>query len=339
MRFLIFVFLAVVGCGGGEVVKPSVKAYEGVGEEMFDEALVRMRRAAKKLNPLLKKLMGVGREAEFAADELVRGGIEALAAVKADWEDNLLHGEDVWETLRRLEAVYTGDSGPAQRRAEDSLKKRAVGVDVREGEAVLESVASALAELNGVGAALTPSAREKSRLWGGPFRTPEKATLDEMFRLLAQSAGLEVVWRFGAAILCTEPDKVLFTETFELDIPEYVWKELNMNLPQYGWEGPVDALLNKMRESSGVKWELAADPSLLKYGVRLMMPAGSLREQMGIVALAMGGRWVWQSGGLVLRKGGLEIDTVLRKRNRRYREQNLKLLPKLMAAWRKMRNQ
>jgi len=337
MRHWLLLFFAAAGCGGGTVIESGVPVPKERVRKETDEAFLRMERVARKLKRLLGRLRGVGREAETASDRLVRFGVEALAAVKADWEDGLLSGVDVWQTLRRLEAVYIGEVGPGQQWAEKALPRRAVGVDVKAGQASLAAVASALAELNGVGSALTPAAREKARLWGGPFRTPEHTTLREVFAQLATSAGLKVVWRFGAAVLCSQPKKTLFCECFETDIPEEVWKKLEVKIPAYGWDGPVDALLRKMREASGLDYELATGGSLAKQGLTLMMPAGSLREQMGIVALAAGGRWVFQSGGLVLERGGLEIDTELRRRNRINWQRNRLLLPKLMEAWRRIR--
>jgi len=352
MRYWLSFFVVAVGCASEPAVltpqpthaltpRPSHKLTPKptyTKKHPTDE-MMRMRKVKAHLHSLLERLKGYGRESEVASDRLVRLGVEALAAVKADWEDSLLRGEDVWEALRRLEAVYVGDVGVAQSSAEEALKKRAVGVDVKGGEARLAAVASALAELNGVGAVLTPPAAEKARLWDGPFSTPDRATVKEVFEALAESAGLSVVWRFGSAVLCTNPQKAAFSEVFDLSIPEDVWKALATRLPAYGWEGPVDALLRKMRDASGVRWELAADRAIGKCGVQVMVPAGTLWEQMGVVALSVGGRWTWRAGALVLARGALEVDTQLRAENSKNWRKNRLALPKLMDAWRRIRGE
>ena len=334
MRYWLLFFVVAAGCASQPTV---LTPQPSRTKKRLTDEIKRMRKVKARLHSLLERLKGYGRESEVASDRLVRFGVEALAAVKADWEDGLLRGDDVWEALRRLEAVYEGDVGAAQLSAEGALKERAVGVDVKGGEARLAAVACALAELNGVGAVLTPSAAEKARLWDGPFSTPDRATVKEAFEALAESAGLSVVWRFGSAVLCTNPQKAAFSEVFDLSIPEDVWKALATRLPAYGWEGPVDALLRKMRDASGVRWELAADKAISKCGVRMMVPAGALREQMGVVALAVGGRWTWRAGALMLARGVLEIDTQLRAKNSKNWRENRLVLPKLMDAWRRIR--
>ena len=342
MRYWLLFFVVAVGCASEPTVLTLQPAHKLTPQPTYTkkhptDETVRMRKAKAHLHSLLERLRGYGRESEVASDSLARFGVEALAAVKADWEDGLLGGEDGWKSLRRLMAIYVGDVGVAESSAEEALKKRAVGVDVKRGEAGLAAVASALAELNGVGAVLTPPAAEKARLWDGPFSTPDRATVKGAFEALAESAGLSVVWRFGSAVLCTNPQKAAFSEVFDLSIPEDVWKALATRLPAYGWEGPVDALLRKMRDASGVRWELAADKAISKCGVRMMVPAGTLREQMGVVALSVGGRWTWRSGAMVLARGVLEIDMQLRAKNSKNWRENRLVLPKLMDAWRRIR--
>ena len=336
MRWLLLFFVVAAGCAAEQkVLPPQPSRAEGHSAD----AMERMRRAKPRLDALIDAMRGEGGESAAATDRLLRFGVEALAAVKADWEDGLLRVEDVWVVLRRLTGVYVGDVGAAQLSTEEALKRRAVGVDVGEGEAGLAAVACALARLNGVGAVLTPSAAEKARFWSGHFSTPDRATVKGAFEALAQSAGLCVVWRFGSAVLCTDPQKAAFSEVFDLSIPADVWKALATRLPAYGWDGPVDVLLRKMRNASGLSWELAADKAMGRCALQVMVPAGTLREQMGVVALAVGGRWTWRGGALVLAQGVLEVDVQLRAENSKNWRKNRLALPKLMDAWRRMREE
>ncbi|RKY17681.1 MAG: hypothetical protein DRP63_03335 [Planctomycetota bacterium] len=70
-----------------------------------------------------------------------------------------------------------------------------------------------------------------------------------------------------------------------------------------------------------------------------MGPAGTLWEQMGVVALSVWGRWTWRAGALVLARGALEVDTQLRAENSKNWRKNRLALPKLMDAWRRIREE